>query len=68
MDAIVARMVTTKERRWTPLGWRERNKLKESAYYQGFDAWSTISSGIAASKVITPLDESLAGFFLFWAK
>lgn len=36
----------------------------DSAHYHGLDAWSTLSSWIAASKTITPMGASPRGFSL----
>ncbi len=37
--------------------------LMHGAHYHGFDAWSTLSSRIAASKTIDPDERKLSGFF-----
>ncbi|MFA0076250.1 hypothetical protein AB4396_21440, partial [Vibrio cyclitrophicus] len=34
-----------------------------TAHYHGFDAWSTLSSRIAASKTTDPDERKLSGFF-----
>ncbi|WP_170960293.1 hypothetical protein [Vibrio kanaloae] len=37
-----------------------------TAHYHGFDAWSTLSSRIAASKTVDPDERKLSGFFFIY--